>query len=57
MIESQSDYCVRRAEAERALADKARDRAIALLHRELARRYDDIVAGKLASVSEPASQA
>ncbi|MBC9033831.1 hypothetical protein IAG41_15655 [Sphingomonas sp. JC676] len=57
MTDSPSDYYARRAEAERALADKARDPAIARPNRELAKRYDDIVAGKLPPISEPASQA
>jgi hypothetical protein len=45
MNESPSDYSARRAEVERALADKAQDPAMARLHREMARRYEDIVTG------------
>jgi hypothetical protein len=43
--QNHSDYYVRRAEAERSLADKATDPSVAQLHREMAQRYDDIVAG------------
>ena len=41
-----ANYYARRAEAERALAEKATDPSVARLHREMAARYDEIVAGK-----------
>jgi hypothetical protein len=50
MTDCPADYYARRAEAERALADKAQDPAIASIHRELARRYEDIVATTVQSV-------
>ncbi len=63
--QNHNDYYARRAEAERALAQKATDPAVARLHREMARRYDDIVAGnsdtslkvagETASISNPVS--
>lgn len=43
--QSQTDYYAGRAVTERNLADKATDPAVAKLHREMARRYDAIVAG------------
>ena len=39
------EYYARRAEVERALEEKATDPAVARLHREMAQRYDDIIAG------------
>jgi hypothetical protein len=42
-----TDYYARRAETERALAEKAADPSAARLHREMAERYDAIVAGKV----------
>lgn len=43
---NESDYYARRAETERLLAEKATDPAAARLHREMAKRYDAIVAGE-----------
>jgi hypothetical protein len=45
MTDSPTDYYVRRAQDERTLADKAADPAVARVHREMASRYDAIVAG------------
>lgn len=57
MTDNPSDYYARRAEVERALADKAQDPAVARLHRELANRYDTIMAGGTVSSTEPAGPA
>lgn len=57
MTDIPSDYYARRAKTERALADKAQDPAVARLHRELANRYDAIVAGEAESSTEPAGPA
>ncbi|MEP9360049.1 hypothetical protein [Sphingomonas sp. KR3-1] len=57
MTDNPSDYYARRAEVERALADKAQDPAVARLHRELANRYDAIVAGGTEASTEPAGPA
>lgn len=50
MTDTPSAYYARRAEAERALAEKAQDPAIARLHREMAHRYDEM----LLALREPA---
>lgn len=51
-----SDYYARRAETERSLAEKATDAGVARLHREMARRYDDIVAGNADTSLKVASE-
>ena len=43
---SQRHYFKRRAAEERAAAERARDERAAQPHRELARRYDDMIKGR-----------
>jgi len=57
MTNSPTDYYVRRAQDERALAEKAADPSVARLHREMASRYDAIVAGTTNPSSVPQPQA